>query len=189
MYANFDFVVVECDRGEDLGMIVETIPYQTYVELRKEELIFETDEEKVVNLGIIIRQATKADRDKLPIKFHDEQNVLEVGTDFRYPRIIFSVPSPVLTSLSFFVSLLQYCHTLLKTSFPLPIKIINVEFQLDRSKMSIYYTASNRVDFRDLVKTIFNRCKVRVWMIKVNRNDVFIPVKYAELALATGMAV
>lgn len=85
--------------------------------------------------------------------------------------------------------IVQYSHTLLKTSFPLPIKIIGAELQYDRTKLYIYYTASNRVDFRDLVKSIFTRCKVRVWMIKVNRNDIFIPVKYAELALMTGRTV
>lgn len=60
-------------------MIVETITYEAYVEIRKQELIFETDEEKVVDLGYIVRHATKADKDKLPIKYQEEQNILEVS--------------------------------------------------------------------------------------------------------------
>ncbi len=72
--------------------------------------------------------------------------------------------------------------------YPLAIKVLAVEYQFDRSKMFVYYTAGTRVDFRELVKTIFARCKVRIWMMKVNRNDTFAPYRFAETALATGIS-
>ena len=37
----------------------------------------------------------------------------------------------------------------------------------DRRKLTFYYTANVRVDFRDLVKELFRLYKTRIWMCNI----------------------
>ncbi|PWY99326.1 hypothetical protein BCV70DRAFT_212158 [Testicularia cyperi] len=46
----------------------------------------------------------------------------------------------------------------------LPMTVVAAEMQWDRRKLTFYYTASMRVDFRDLVKELFRLYKTRIWM-------------------------
>lgn len=53
----------------------------------------------------------------------------------------------------------------------LEMKIIDCEFTLDRSKLTIYYTADGRVDFRDLVKDLAREFRVRIEMRQIGARD------------------
>ncbi len=44
----------------------------------------------------------------------------------------------------------------------LPMKIVDVEYLFDRSKVVFYFTAENRVDFRELIKDMVQRFKTRI---------------------------
>jgi len=44
----------------------------------------------------------------------------------------------------------------------LPMKIVDVEYLFDRGKVVFYFTAENRVDFRDLIKDLVQRFKTRI---------------------------
>ena len=44
----------------------------------------------------------------------------------------------------------------------LPMKLIDVECSFDKSQIIFYFTAENRVDFRDLVKDLVQRFKIRI---------------------------
>lgn len=44
------------------------------------------------------------------------------------------------------------------------MKIMDAEYQFDRTKLTITYIAENRVDFREMVRDLFSRFKVRIWM-------------------------
>ncbi|GAC97702.1 putative protein of unknown function [Pseudozyma hubeiensis SY62] len=46
----------------------------------------------------------------------------------------------------------------------LPMSVVAAEMQWDRRKLTFYYTATMRVDFRDLVKELFRLYKTRIWM-------------------------
>ena len=46
----------------------------------------------------------------------------------------------------------------------LPMSVVAAEMQWDRRKLTFYYTASMRVDFRVLVKELFRLYKTRIWM-------------------------
>ncbi|MCX5975956.1 MAG: regulatory iron-sulfur-containing complex subunit RicT [Coprothermobacterota bacterium] len=49
----------------------------------------------------------------------------------------------------------------------LPMNLVSVEYLFDRSKYIIYFTADNRVDFRDLVRDLAStlHCRVELWQI------------------------
>ena len=44
----------------------------------------------------------------------------------------------------------------------LPMKLVEVEYLFDRSKIIFYFTAENRVDFRELVKDLVQQFKTRI---------------------------
>ncbi|KAI7870992.1 PSP1 C-terminal conserved region-domain-containing protein [Spinellus fusiger] len=46
----------------------------------------------------------------------------------------------------------------------LSMQIVNAEYQWDRRKLTFYFIADKRVDFRELVRDLFKLYKTRIWM-------------------------
>lgn len=46
-------------------------------------------------------------------------------------------------------------------------KLIDAEYQLDHKKLIFYYSTHKRIDFRDLVRELFRIYKTRIWMCAV----------------------
>lgn len=44
------------------------------------------------------------------------------------------------------------------------MRVVDAEFQFDRRKLTFYFTADRRVDFRELVRELFKHFKTRIWM-------------------------
>ena len=66
----------------------------------------------------------------------------------------------------------QEKSTMLKTrltvdELKLQMKISDVEYQADRSKATFFYTADDRVDFRELIKILADQFKIRVEMRQI----------------------
>ncbi|WVF72775.1 hypothetical protein IAT40_007593 [Kwoniella sp. CBS 6097] len=53
----------------------------------------------------------------------------------------------------------------------LPMTIVDAEYQWDRRKLTFYFKAEKRVDFRDLTKENFRIFKSRIWMSMVSKDD------------------
>ncbi|MDP8261131.1 MAG: stage 0 sporulation family protein [Candidatus Kappaea frigidicola] len=53
----------------------------------------------------------------------------------------------------------------------LPMKLIDVEYSFDRSKIIFYFTAEGRVDFRDLVKDLAAVFKARIELKQIGVRD------------------
>lgn len=53
----------------------------------------------------------------------------------------------------------------------LKMKLVDVEYQLDRRKMTFYYTAEERVDFRQLVKDLAYEFRTRIEMRQIGVRD------------------
>ena len=60
----------------------------------------------------------------------------------------------------------QYCRQMAHEIYHLPIRIVDAEYQFDRNKLTVYYAAEGRVDFRDFVKAIYSTFKARIWMVQ-----------------------
>ncbi len=56
---------------------------------------------------------------------------------------------------------LIYCNNSIR-SYGLEMKLVDVEFFFDRSKMIFYFTAPNRIDFRELVKDLVKHYRTRI---------------------------
>jgi len=53
----------------------------------------------------------------------------------------------------------------------LPMKLLSAEYNLDGSRLSLYFSAAERVDFRDLVRELARQLKVRVEMRQTGPRD------------------
>lgn len=53
----------------------------------------------------------------------------------------------------------------------LVMKLMDVEYQLDRKKLSFYYTADERVDFRELVRILAGMFRTRIEMRQIGVRD------------------
>ena len=53
----------------------------------------------------------------------------------------------------------------------LEMKVLNAEYTLDKSKLIIYFTADDRIDFRELVKTLAYIYKTRIELRQIGPRD------------------
>ena len=61
--------------------------------------------------------------------------------------------------------------TRLISELNLPMKLLSAEYNLDGSRLTIYFSATERVDFRELVRELAKRLKVRVEMRQTGPRD------------------
>lgn len=59
--------------------------------------------------------------------------------------------------------ILELCRSKVRQR-SLPMKVIDAEFQFDRHKLTFYFKADRRIDFRELVRDLFAIYKTRIWM-------------------------
>ncbi|RKP16859.1 PSP1-domain-containing protein [Rozella allomycis CSF55] len=140
-----DLVIVEADRGKDLGKIVEEITYETFLEQSQSlsNLNVGSDGENVstvaVSPKIIYRLADADDVSQLQAKALDEQKAMAV------------------------------CQAKVRQK-KLPMEVVDAEYQWDRRKLTFYFVADRRIDFRELVRELFKIYKTRIWMCAVERS-------------------
>lgn len=53
----------------------------------------------------------------------------------------------------------------------LPMKVVDVDCQFDGNKMTVYFTADHRVDFRELVKDLASQYKTRIELRQIGVRD------------------
>jgi len=64
----------------------------------------------------------------------------------------------------------EYCTKTIE-EWEIPMRLVQVEFLLDRSKAVFYFTAEKRVDFRELVRTLAREFSTRVEMKQIGIRD------------------
>ncbi len=57
------------------------------------------------------------------------------------------------------------------TKLNLPMKLLSAEYNLDGSRLTFYFSAEERIDFRQLVRELTNRLQVRVELRQVGPRD------------------
>ena len=74
-----EFVKVEADRGEDLGVVTEAMSMQFFMEMRMQSRIQFSMDDDSGNVRRILRVASMQERQTLVSKFQDEQSILQVS--------------------------------------------------------------------------------------------------------------
>ena len=124
-----DYVIVEVDRGEDLGKIVQ-----------RGELTRKKQERYDDPVGTIRRKATIEEQDKLASMNTRENEALKI------------------------------CHEKVQ-EHNLKMKLVDAEWQFDGNKISFYFTADKRVDFRQLVKDLASIFRTRIELKQIGVRD------------------
>lgn len=52
------------------------------------------------------------------------------------------------------------------------MSVLDAEFQFDRHKLTYFFEADRRIDFRELVSELFSLYKTRIWMQQVDTSTV-----------------
>ncbi|KAI9316654.1 PSP1 C-terminal conserved region-domain-containing protein [Dichotomocladium elegans] len=135
--ARNDFVIVEADRGHDLGKVtLERISRAQLIAMIKQQ---ENGEENSIGkkndvyVKRVLRRATSAEVAVLVSKNQDEAKALLV------------------------------CQSKIKQK-QMPMQVVDAEYQWDKRKLTFYFVADRRVDFRELVRDLFKLYKTRIWM-------------------------
>ncbi|KAI8926614.1 PSP1 C-terminal conserved region-domain-containing protein [Entophlyctis helioformis] len=137
-----DLVIVEADRGKDLGKIIENNinspqELQLYQATHTDALIDTHIGNKEVQPKRIFRLSAPQEIAMLLGKSQDEAKAMGV------------------------------CQVKIRQK-KLPMEIVDAEYQWDRRKLTFYFVAERRVDFRELVRELFKIYKTRIWMCAVS---------------------
>lgn len=128
-----DMVVVEADRGVDLGM-VSLMGELVRIRIQHSESF------QVEQLPRIVRLATDEDMERAEANREQEREAFEVGR-----RMV--------------------------EKLELPMNISDVEWQFDRNKVTLFFTAERRVDFRKLVRELAGKFRTRVELRQIGARD------------------
>ena len=122
-----DYVIVEAERGEDVGIVVALGRVVSLKEMENEP-------------KKLMRLATDDDLNKLKANRIEEENAFEVCKEKINKR-------------------------------NLNMKLVDVEYQFDKNKLTFYFTSDQRVDFRQLVRDLAAKYKTRIELRQIGVRD------------------
>jgi len=123
-----DMVIVEADRGEDIGEVCGIKRNVDEVEVPNGENF------------CILRKAYLSD-----MKTNVENRIKEIYA-------------------------FEFCKKKIE-ELDLPMKLVEAEYRLDRKKLTFYFTADDRIDFRELVKILAAEFKTRIEMRQISSRE------------------
>lgn len=138
------YVKVEADRGEDLGIVVGKVPAEKYS--------FSGRSSFTGGIGVSPGVPTGAADLKRIIRLatHDEVSLLGMKREEEE-------------------ELLKICRSKVRQR-GLPMNVVDAEYQFDRHKLTFFFEAECRVDFRELVRDLFSMYKTRIWMQQLDKS-------------------
>ncbi|KAI8076734.1 PSP1 C-terminal conserved region-domain-containing protein [Halteromyces radiatus] len=146
-----DLVIVEADRGRDIGKVTSI---QTANDIMKHH--HQQD-----------RATTTTDRDST-VGSTGSSSSCHVKRLYRLADAdeVISLATKQLDE----EKALLVCQTKIQQK-QLPMQVVNAEYQWDRRKLTFYFLADQRIDFRELVRELFKTYKTRIWMCALNSNS------------------
>ena len=134
-----DLLIVEADRGQDLGKVIEmnitsSKQLQLYQQTHVDPLV---DSHNAVGKQIVPKKI--------------------------YRKAEKSEPQMLLLKSTDELNAKQLCQQKIQQR-NLPMVIVDAEYQWDRRKLTFYFVAEKRIDFRELVRELFKLYKTRIWM-------------------------
>ncbi|CAM9576572.1 unnamed protein product [Pylaiella littoralis] len=206
-------VKVEADRGEDLGAVHRSLPLSEYLtalhdeklakaakiaengggggaageasESKKKRAKSKKAEEDEKNLG------SKQQQQQQQRKVRDEAQEEVVCPVRAMKRILRPADSKELQQLREKSNeedgILRVCQDKVRQR-SLPMKIVDAEYQFDMHKLTLFFEAERRIDFRELVRDLFAVYKTRIWMQQVKDKDA-AATQFGALVAASAAAV
>eukprot|EP00752_Nemacystus_decipiens_P014641 g13038.t1 len=181
---------VEADRGEDLGVLQRRLPLCEYLDAVRE--LKKAKAAKIAENGGAggagggsdgkkKRNKAKKTEDREKVISKQQQDKRQKGTleDEACPvksmlRILRPANAQELQRLQEKTreeaSILRVCQDKVHRR-GLPMKIVDAEYQFDMHKLTLFFEAERRIDFRELVRDLFAVYKTRIWMQQVKDKD------------------
>jgi hypothetical protein len=152
-------VKVEADRGEDLGVVLSRVPAEKFNHNMR-ALRYNSTDPVLSSPGVNMPEMKRI----LSVATSDEITLLQIKNEEED-------------------ELLKICRgkTLQRG---LPMNVVDAEYQFDRHKLTFFFEAEGRIDFRELVRELFSIYKTRIWMQQIDKNSA-IPVSALNIATAT----
>jgi hypothetical protein len=138
-----DLVIVEADRGKDLGKIIVENLTPEYVE----SLAIQKEQQQQQQDGT----------------GEDGQDSKELRPKQIYRKAVPAEVAMLLSKRQDEIKAVMVCQTKTRQK-RLPMEVVDAEFQWDRRKLTFYFVAERRIDFRELVRDLFKTYKTRIWM-------------------------
>ncbi|KAH9075695.1 hypothetical protein EDB83DRAFT_2504756 [Lactarius deliciosus] len=139
-----DLVIVEADRGKDLGKVVNDTITLAEVEA------FQRQQQQ--------QQSSHVGYSETPTSPGEHPSLSAGGTGSKKeinPKLIYGKAG---------TQDAQLLMTKMQDEKKLPMEVVDAEYQWDRRKLTFYFIADKRIDFRELVRELFRLYKTRIWM-------------------------
>ncbi|PFH46890.1 hypothetical protein AMATHDRAFT_7296 [Amanita thiersii Skay4041] len=160
-----DLVIVEADRGKDLGKVVNDTITVAEVDAWQRQQQQERAAVAAVGMG---------GGDGAPPTSPGASVGMGVvggvggGKKEISPKQIYAKAGPqdtqiLATKTQDEHKALQLCQSKVRAK-KLPMEVVDAEYQWDRRKLTFYFVAEKRIDFRELVRELFRLYKTRIWM-------------------------
>jgi PSP1 C-terminal conserved region len=140
------YVKVEADRGEDLGIVVGKLPPEKFSGFFSSRSSFTAGMGGPPPIGSSLVDLKRIMR----LATRDEVSLLGLKREEEE-------------------ELLKICRTKVRQR-GLPMNVVDAEYQFDRHKLTFFFEAMGRVDFRELVRDLFSMYKTRIWMQQLDKN-------------------
>ncbi|KAI0321473.1 PSP1 C-terminal conserved region-domain-containing protein [Amylostereum chailletii] len=144
-----DLVIVEADRGKDLGTVVNDTITLAEVEAFQAQQAAKGFGETPASPGGTPASAGGAKKEINPKMIYGKAQAQDA-------QLLVSKMQDELKAL-------QLCQTKVRQK-KLPMEVVDAEYQWDRRKLTFYFVAEKRIDFRELVRELFRLYKTRIWM-------------------------
>lgn len=179
-----DLVIVEADRGRDLGKVVKM--NISIDEARLLKLLQFLEQQAALSENVSVNDLSVK---SLQSGSHHGHHGVNPPPTLHFPKSVVSLAQPndilqilnknqdeekacrlclaKIASTTHMLSTGESTSTMSSTDL-MQMKLIDAEYQFDRRKLIFYYSTSKRIDFRDLVRELFRIYKTRIWMCAVN---------------------
>lgn len=138
------YVKVEADRGEDLGIVICRIP--------GDKIMNTANRSRSNSTSSLPSGSGVADlKNIIRLATHDEILLLERKREEEEELIAICRNKTLQRGLN--------------------MNVVDAEYQFDRHKLTFFFEANGRVDFRELVRDLFSIYKTRIWMQQIDKNS------------------
>lgn len=160
-----DLVIVEADRGRDLGRVAKLAV------LIDEARMFKMLQHYQQQLALVDERRDLAP----PVTFPFPKPVLRAANAMEVSGVAAKARDEDQACRQFLVKLRHTALALAPTNPLRQMRLVDAEYQFDRRKLTFYYALRQRIDFRDLVRELFRFYKTRIWMLAVTGVPYVVP--------------
>ncbi|KAG5644124.1 hypothetical protein DXG03_009070 [Asterophora parasitica] len=167
-----DLVIVEADRGKDLGKVVNDSITLAEVEAFQKQQVeragFGDGQGAPISPGGTPSGAASATGGAAPGAVGKK----EINPKMIYGKAQAQDAQLLISKMQDELKALQLCQSKVRAK-KLPMEVVDAEYQWDRRKLTFYFIAEKRIDFRELVRELFRLYKTRIWMASLQGGGGF----------------